>query len=122
MERAVMRKIGLDRVAIALSGLCLVHCVGTLLLVATLASAGGGLLNPAFHEIGLGLAVLIGAVALGRGIVRHRRPWPMAIGGFGLALMATALMLDHGSGEALFTMIGVTLVATAHLLNRRALA
>jgi hypothetical protein len=111
----------LDRLAIGLSGLCLIHCVGTLLLVATVASAGSILLAPAVHEIGLGLAVLIGAVALGSGVAVHRRPWPLAIGIVGLCLMATALTLDHGAGEAACTIVGVLLVALGHQLNRRAL-
>jgi hypothetical protein len=44
------------------------------------------------------------------------------IGGLGLCLMAGALTLPHGRGEAVFTIIGVALVALAHQLNRRALA
>ncbi len=120
MERAA-RRLGLDRLAIGLSGLCLVHCVGTLLLVATLAS-GGFLANPLFHEVGLALAVTVGAVALGRGMLAHRRPLPLAIGGLGLATMATALLMPHGVYEALCTMAGVTLVAIGHVLNQRALA
>ena len=115
-------KIGLDRLAMGLSGLCLVHCLGTMLLVATFASVGGLLLHPLVHEIGLTLAVLIGAVALGRGVVAHRRPVPVAVGGAGLVLMATALAMPHGRDEALCTMAGVTLVALGHHLNRRALS
>ncbi|MDB5690653.1 MAG: MerC protein [Sphingomonas bacterium] len=117
----VRHRIGLDRLAIGLSGLCLLHCIGTLLIVATMASAGGFLLAPEFHEIGLGLALAVGTVALGHGIIVHRRPLPLAIGAVGLALMATALTLDHGPGEALCTIVGVLLVAAGHQLNRRAL-
>lgn len=117
----VRQRIGLDRLAIGLSGLCLLHCIGTLLFVATMASAGSILLAPEFHEIGLALALAIGTVALGHGILVHRRPLPLAIGAVGLALMATALTLDHGAGEALCTIVGVVLVAAGHHLNRRAL-
>jgi hypothetical protein len=118
--RPAARKFGLDRLAIGLSGLCLIHCLGTLLLVATLASAGRLLANPLIHEIGLGLAILVGAIALGRGVIAHRRPLPMIVGGSGLTLMATALAVPHGNAEALLTMAGVALVATAHYLNVRA--
>jgi hypothetical protein len=121
MQPASRRRIGLDRLAIGLSGLCLVHCVGTLLLVATVASAGSILLAPAVHEVGLALALVIGAVALGSGLAVHRRPWPIAIGVVGLGLMATALTLGHGAAEAGFTIAGVILVAIGHHLNRRAL-
>ncbi len=57
----------LDRIAIGLSSMCRVHCIATVLLAATLASAGAALANPAWHEIGFSLAMLIGVVALGRG-------------------------------------------------------
>jgi hypothetical protein len=121
MQAMVRQRIGLDRLAIGLSGLCLIHCIGTLLFVATMASAGSVLLAPEFHEIGLALALLIGIVALGHGLYVHRRPLPLAIGAVGLALMATALTLHHGVGEALCTIAGVLLVAAGHQLNRRAL-
>ena len=55
----------LDRLAIGLSGLCLVHCLGTAVVLALLASAGGILGAPIIHEVGLSLAMLLGAIALG---------------------------------------------------------
>lgn len=119
----IARQIGLiDRAAIALSGLCLVHCVATALILALLASAGGLLANPLFHEVGLGIAILLGLYAFTRGFLTHRRKVPVMIGGAGLASMGYALSLHHGvSGEVLFTIIGVTLVAIAHEMNRRSI-
>ena len=108
---------GLDRAAIALSSLCLVHCIATVLLAAMLASAGAALANPAWHEIGFAVAMLIGAVALGRGVALHRDPRPLAIGSAGLALMGIGLTLPHGLGEIGCTMAGVALLAGAHRLN-----
>jgi hypothetical protein len=110
---------GLDRVAIALSSLCLVHCVATVLLAAMLASAGAALANPAWHEIGFTIAMLIGAIALGRGFALHRDPRPLTIGIAGLALMGTGLTLHHGLAEIGCTMAGVLLLAGAHRLNAR---
>ena len=109
-----------DRLAIGLSALCLVHCAASVILVALLATAGGILLHPAVHEIGLGVAILLAIVGLGRGFIQHRRPVPMILGTAGIALMATALTVPHGVVEAAYTMIGVGCVAVAHLLNRRA--
>ena len=111
-----------DRLAIGLSALCLVHCAASVLLLALLATAGGALLHPAIHEVGLGLAILLAIVGLGRGFLQHRRPVPMVLGTAGIALMATALSVPHGASEAAFTMLGVGCVAIAHLLNRRASA
>lgn len=109
----------LDRMAIGLSSLCLVHCVATVLLAATLASAGAALANPAWHEIGFALAMLIGAVALGRGYAAHRDLRPLLIGTAGLALMGVGLIRAEGLPEIASTMAGVVLLAIAHRLNAR---
>src|SRR4051812_8683525 len=108
-----------DRVGIVLSGLCALHCVATLVLVAVLGLGGGILLDPAVHRIGLALAILVGGIALGLGISRHRRREPLLIGGAGLSLMALALITGHGPAEAALTIAGVTLVAFAHWRNVR---
>ena len=115
-ERAISR---LDRMAIGLSSLCLVHCVATVLLAATLASAGAALANPMWHEIGFALAMLIGAVALGRGYLAHHDLRPLLIGGAGLALMGVGLIRAEGLPEIASTMAGVALLAAAHRLNAR---
>ena len=69
MFAGAIRGSTIDRLAIGLSGLCLVHCVASAVLLALLASAGGVLLHPAFHEVGLSLAILLGAIGLGRGML-----------------------------------------------------
>ena len=51
------RNGAMDRLAIGLSGLCLVHCLASAVFVAMLASAGGLLLHPAIHEVGLFVAI-----------------------------------------------------------------
>ena len=107
----------LDRLAIGLSGLCLVHCLGTTIVLAILASAGGMLGAPIIHEIGLSLAMLLGAVSLGKGIIDHGYTMPSAIGGLGLGVMAGALTLPHDGTEALYTVIGVGILALGHRLN-----
>src|SRR6478736_10491906 len=107
----------LDRMAIGLSGLCLVHCVATSVLLAALASAGGILGADWVHEVGLSLAMIMGAVALGRGIWEHGYTMPSAVGGLGLGVMAGALTLPHNGTEALYTMVGVGILALGHRLN-----
>ncbi len=116
-DRAVL---WLDRAAITLSGLCLIHCLGTALFVAVLTTTGGVFFGHGVHEVGLAVAVAIGVVALGGGIGRHGAVGPMLVGGVGLALMAVALALPHGLPEVAFTMSGVSILAVGHLLNRRA--
>jgi len=110
----------LDRLAMGLSGLCLVHCLATSVLVALLASAGGLLGSPIIHEVGLSMAIALGSVALGRGIWAHGFMMPSAVGGLGLGVMAGAMSLPHGPNETIYTMIGVAILALGHDLNRRA--
>lgn len=110
----------LDRFGIALSGLCAVHCVLGLVLVPLLGIGGGVLGAPIIHEVGIALAIGIGAVTLGLNAVRHGRKGPLAIGGAGLSLMAVAIAVGHGPLEAVLTIGGVALVASAHLSNLRA--
>ena len=107
----------LDRLAIGLSGLCLVHCLATAVLLAVLASAGGLLGAPIIHEVGLVLAIVMAAVALGRGALEHGFMLPVAVGALGLGVMAGALQLPHDGTEAAYTMLGVGIVALGHRLN-----
>jgi hypothetical protein len=110
----------MDRIGIALSGLCLVHCLGSAIVLAMLASAGGIFLNPLFHEIGLVLAIGFGIIALGRGIIEHGFMMPSSIGGLGLGVMAGALTMPHDGAEVIYTILGVAILALGHDLNRRA--
>ncbi len=110
----------LDRMAIGLSGLCLAHCLASAVLVAFLASAGGILVNPLIHEIGLSIAIVLGAVALVHGALTHGYAMPLWVGSLGLGVMMGALTLDHNMVETLYTIVGVLIVALGHDLNRRA--
>ena len=117
MTTATFSNLRLDRFAIGLSGLCVVHCLATSVILAVVASAGGMLGAEWVHEAGLVLAMLMGALALGRGIVDHGHMMPSAIGALGLGVMAGALTLPHDGGEALFTVVGVAILALGHRLN-----
>ena len=119
---SAMRQIGvatsrLDRVAMGLSGLCLVHCVATAILLGMLATAGGILGQPIIHEVGLMLAMVIGAIALGRGVREHGFMLPAAVGFTGLCVMAYALTLHETGLEPVYTVAGVMILALGHRLN-----
>ena len=121
MRRAITAiRNRLDRFGIILSGLCAVHCVLGVVLVGVLGLGGEVLISPEIHRIGLAMAVGIGAASLGFGVLRHGRIAPLAIGGVGLALMALALFVGHGVPEAVLTIMGVGLVAYAHIRNLHA--
>jgi hypothetical protein len=107
----------LDHYAIGLSGLCIVHCLGTAVFFGLLASASGVLGQPWIHEVGLSLAMVLGALALGRGVLEHGFMMPSAVGALGLGVMAGALTLPHDGTEAAYTVAGVALLALGHRLN-----
>jgi hypothetical protein len=107
----------LDRIAMGISGLCVVHCVATAVLLGLLASAGGLIGKPIVHEVGLTLAMIIGTFALGRGIREHGFMLPSAVGALGLGVMAGALSLPEGGHEPIYTVAGVMILALGHRLN-----
>jgi hypothetical protein len=114
------REGALDRLAICLSGLCLVHCIASAVFVAFLAAGGSFLLDPLFHEVGMSIALVLGLVGFGRGIVKHGFMLPASIGGLGLGVMAGSLVIGHENGGTLYSILGVLIVALGHDLNRRA--
>jgi hypothetical protein len=117
MHQHVLSTNWLDRIAMGISGLCVVHCVATAVLLGLLASAGGFLGQPIIHEVGLTLAMVVGAFALGRGYLEHGFMLPAAVGALGLGVMAGALSLPEGGHEPVYTVMGVLIVALGHRLN-----
>ncbi|BAK68532.1 MULTISPECIES: MerC domain-containing protein [Sphingobium] len=111
----------LDGWAIGLSGLCAIHCIATAVAFGLLSSVAGLLEAPIIHEAGLAMAMVLGAIALGKGAREHGMLLPVAVGALGLGVMAGALSLPHGfAGEIVYTLVGVLLLAFGHELNRRA--
>ena len=103
-----------------LSGLCLVHCLaGSLLL--TVFAASGDWLGHNVHVVGLLLAMPLAVVALWRGIAVHGRHAIGVLGALGIGLMAASLLIGHGGvAEISLSIVGVCLLASAHLWNLRA--
>lgn len=118
-EALVLIRSRLDRVGVLLSGLCALHCLAGLFIVAGLGLGGGVLLAPAIHRIGLALAIAVGSATLAMGVARHGDPVPLQVGAAGIGLMGLALFVGHGSAEAVLTILGVSLLAWAHLRNLR---
>jgi len=94
-----------------------VHCIATAVLLGLVASAGHLLGSPIIHEVGLTLAMILGAVALGRGVREHGFVLPAAVGMTGLSVMAYALTLKEAPVEPLYTVAGVMILALGHRLN-----
>lgn len=110
----------LDQFGIGLAGLCMVHCIVTLVIVSALGLGGHFLLEPSIHRVGLMLALVLAATAIGWGAIRHRRAAPLVTATTGLTFMAGALATGHGTHEMVLTLVGVVLVSAGHVMNLRA--
>jgi len=108
---------GLDRIGIGLATLCALHCLAAVVVVSGIGVGGHFLLAPEIHRVGLVLALIIAAVAIGWGAVKHRRAAPFVVAMTGLSFMGGALAVPHGHQEFVLTLIGVLLVSLGHLLN-----
>ena len=109
----------LDQLGIGLAGLCVLHCLATLVVVSALGLGGHFLLDENIHRIGLLLALIVAALAIGRGMLRYGRRGPFYVALGGLSLMGIALLVPHGTNEFLLTLVGVAVVAAAHWMNLR---
>jgi hypothetical protein len=111
----------LDRIAIGLSGLCLLHCMAGFVLLGLFALSSDWL-DHRVHVVGLMMAMPLAAVALWRGWRRHGRLPIGLLGAAGLVVMAASLLVAHGeTTEMLVSMVGVSLLAFAHWQNLKAL-
>jgi hypothetical protein len=112
---------GLDRYGMLLSLLCLVHCLA-LPAVFALLPAAAAVLPPNFwvHLVLFGLALPISGMALVIGYRRHGRTAPLVIGGLGLTLIFSGLLVGSISEEIAVTVVGGLLVVCAHFINRGA--
>lgn len=110
----------IDRTAISLSGLCLLHCLAGLLLFGLVSTAGWAAFSHDVHAWGLALAAPLAAVALWRGWRLHGRSAVALLGGMGVGFMTGAVLAPHGLGGELFLSIaGVGALMLAHGLNLR---
>jgi hypothetical protein len=112
-------KFNLDALGVTASLLCAIHCAILPLAVASLPVFGVNIVHNARFEYGMiGLAFIVGTVALWHGFTRHHRrllPWLLFTGGM-IALIAKQVWHDW---ELAFLPVAVLLVVSAHVLNYR---
>lgn len=111
---------GLDRAAVFLSGLCLLHCLAIPFALVLGPIASGWLTSneTQVHWILLALALPISVIALWRGFRRHRSLLTLVLGMLGLLFMFIGV--SHFFGEAweiALTVIGVSALLIAHVRN-----
>ena len=110
----------LDRLAIALSALCLLHCLAIPLavLAAPVVTAWLSGTETAVHWALLALAVPLSIWAYSRGYRRHGGVAATVLGGLGLALMLVGVShLLAASWEIPLTLVGVVMVSVGHGMN-----
>jgi hypothetical protein len=111
----------LDRIAIGLSSLCLLHCLATPLLFLLLPAVSLSLLLPdTFHLWMLAAAIPTSLAALGSGHRRHRQFCPAILASGGLALLGVgAFFVSTAILEIWATVAGALLLSFAHVCNAR---
>ena len=114
----------LDRVAIALSTMCIVHSMAMPLLIAVLpvaALAIGG--DGHFHSLMLWFVVPTSVLGFGLGLRVHRRIDIVAMGAAAIAALAAAALWGHSawdpSLEVTANVAASVLLAAAHWRNFR---
>ena len=112
----------LDHAAIALSGLCLVHCLLLPFLIVALPLLSQ--LNEAhFHSKMLLVVVPVSVVAFALGYRHHRNKAIIAWGIAGIAILYFGGTFAHANygilADSLLTMAGAIILATSHYFNNR---
>jgi len=112
----------LDNAAVALSGLCLLHCLALPVVIAVLPFLGQ-FGEGHFHMQMLIAVVPVSIIAFTSGFRRHRNRSVVAWGGVGVLLLVVGGTIAHGSygivADRLLTICGALILAAAHYFNNR---
>jgi hypothetical protein len=116
-----MARPWLDRLGMATSALCAVHCAVTALLMGALTAAGASGLGDAWVEAAfLTASVGLGAVSLGHSLRRHRSIVPAIWFASGLLmLLLVRPAMESPETEVLAVAAGALCVVRAHWKNAR---
>ena len=110
----------MDRFAIILSGLCLLHCLAVPFSILLGPVLAGWLdeTETSVHWLLLALALPVSVYALLRGYRSHRSILTLCLGGVGLGLMLLGVLHLFGEEyEILLTAVGVIALLAAHIRN-----
>ena len=110
----------LDGAAVALSALCLVHCLVLPLVVVGVPFLAQFAETHLHYQI-LVIVIPLSVFALGIGYRRHRNPRILAGGALGMLLLIIGATVAHThlglAADRLFTITGSLVLATAHFFN-----
>ena len=119
---AMITQPTLDKAAISLSLLCVIHCLALpALLVAFPFSFASGLEGETLHSWLLLAIIPISVAALFLGCKKHNRKLVYVLGATGLFLLLSAFFFGHDllgeSGERTLTLLGGIVIVAGHLVN-----
>lgn len=110
----------LDQWGMAISSLCLIHCILLPLTLAFLPAVASTLPGASwFHPILISTAIPITGIALWHGFQAHGHLAPAIAGATGLALIGAALCYRGTTMEEILTVSGGLVVSVAHVINWR---
>ena len=122
MDNSSRQKAILDKVAVGLSGLCLLHCLLLPFVVAVLPFLGQ-FGNNHFHAELLLFVVPVSVIALGVGYRRHHRVAVLVFGAVGLIILAVGGTYVHDAygemADRAMTVTGSLILAFTHFKNFR---
>ena len=112
-----------DKAGMAISFLCLLHCIALPLLMALLPWMSTSLgEDEGVHKACAAFVLPIGLMALASGYRQHRQGWIFCWGMAGLVCVGAAAVAGHQLGESLehsLSVLGSIQVVLAHYLNLR---
>lgn len=122
----MIKSTSLDKLAILLSGVCMLHCLITpvVLTLLPIISLNAFFEDLLFHQLMLWLVLPTSAIALFLGCRKHRL-WHIAATGIaGMAILISVALFGHDIfglfGEKVATSIGGIVLAMSHYFNFRA--
>lgn len=115
----------IDQVGIAVSLLCLIHCLCSPLLIIALPWLDTWIETPWAHLVFLVGVAPLAIISFYRSYIHHRKPLPLALGLIGIVLLLLGMLvgihhafeqLDHLSHHSL-PVLGSLFIIAAHLIN-----
>ncbi len=126
MAKLNLQSDRLDKVAISLSAICLLHCLLTPVVITLVPILTSSALaqEDLFHQLLLWAIIPISASALFIGCRKHRNFSILFSGSIGMSILVLAAFLGHDvlshSSEQWLTVLGGLVLAYSHYLNYKA--
>nr|WP_241664470.1 MerC domain-containing protein [Ningiella ruwaisensis] len=114
-----------DKTAVALSFVCVLHCIALPLVLLALPSISGLLVldDERFHLWLVFIVIPISIFALISGFLHHKRTSVFFVSALGMLMLIAAALFGHDylgeKGEVGLTLFGSILIAVGHLRNLR---